>query len=702
MCMMSPQSHSLNFARLFVSNRILSKSFLFSLLFCTGAAHGANIPTTTHSSAAKTSVRHFRSLNQSAVTLHTIAAPTNVTVHGVWLQGISTDILTWDAVPGAVSYNVYYTTNYDQILSGVLGTTCSVPANPWHTGRYTITAIAVNGQESIPSAPVNSLGAMNPATPPNKPVSYPNGAPKIVYSQVQWNLGLPKVQVSWQARSGADYFKIYRDSKLIATGITPLTFLDIKVNPGETHIYAVSEVSIGWPSVVQETTRTKSSPVAIPLAQLLITTSPTVQITDIVPNDDGAKIFFTAVPGAVDYRAYKVSHPGTVKYSAGGLSIEMNGLDPVAGDDILVEAVDKLGPFQTLDGMFSPGMLQLDGSLITAINGQGDPSNVPNLIAVSNVIHPVPVPFSLSGDQVFLDNFRNEQPLVDTPYAQIDPVITGGPNSTKKVTEGQNDKWIMRTYDAQPGKSHLFFMGSHFMDTLYDYAHVLRAKTAVTPKSNPVIAPGQVLHITYEVDPHLSFRRLVGVIIARADDHLVFPTFSGGPTSSGFCFDWQVHPGYHEAFVYNNFHTFDVGRDANLTNPAQPSRWVATNNTYSGGLNGNLDSLDYRHKFDLYISTTRYAAFEEGRLVRQADLTKIVNPTTLLTEDQTLSWMNQTPLTVNFYHYMYHSDADHGDLMSGVILPYPFYWLNYRPYGDERHWDNMGFEVLNSFPTTLK
>ncbi len=26
------------------------------------------------------------------------------------------------------------------------------------------------------------------------------------------------------------------------------------------------------------------------------------------------------------------------------------------------------------------------------------------------------------------------------------------------------------------------------------------------------------------------------------------------------------------------------------------------------------------------------------------------------------------------------------------------YWINFRPFADERHWDNMGFEVLTSFP----
>ena len=44
--------------------------------------------------------------------------------------------------------------------------------------------------------------------------------------------------------------------------------------------------------------------------------------------------------------------------------------------------MDKLGPFQTMDGMAGPGAMQMDGMHV-AINGQGDPSDVPNVLAAS-------------------------------------------------------------------------------------------------------------------------------------------------------------------------------------------------------------------------------------------------------------------------------------------------------------------------------
>ncbi len=668
---------------------------------CSHSASAAILLAGKASSSHKSASVRFRSTSGSPVPIDSIIAPANVAVQGAWMLGSSTDKLSWNPVQGAVSYNVYFTTNYDAILTGVIGTSCSVPANAWHNSRYTVTAVNAIGQESIPSTPVNSLGAFDPAVLLTKPVLPPQGAPKIVDTVVEWNLGLPRIRLNWQARNGFDYFNIYRDSVLLATGITPLAYIDTKVKPGETHTYAVSEVSIGWLTLIQETIKTASAPVVIPGAQPQFPSNLKVIITDVAPNDDSAKIYFNAVPGALDYRAYKVSNPAAVKYSGGALSIEMSNLDPVAGDDVIVEAVDKLGPFQTMDGMNAPGIMQLNGVVNSVANGQGDPTNVPNVVAASDIFHANTLPMTMNGTQSFLDNFRNEQPLIDIPYDQIDPIITGGPKSKKLVTESQNNKWIIRTYDAHPGKSHLFFASAHFMDTLYDYNHVLRGKTIVIPKSNPVLTSGRVLHVTFEVDAHLSKRRLLGLIISRADDHLVMPTVGGSPTKSGNSFDWQIHPDYHQAETFIDRKEAIVGADIHSERPGQSIRWQLINKTFTGGLNGNMDSLDNRHKFDLYLSSTRYLILEEGSVMKDVNLTQILNPKTHLTDNDTLAWMNNTPLEINFYHSLYHSDADRDDILSGEYFPFPYYWFNNRPYGDERHWDNMGFEVLNTFPASF-
>ena len=80
------------------------------------------------------------------------------------------------------------------------------------------------------------------------------------------------------------------------------------------------------------------------------------------------------------------------------------------------------------------------------------------------------------------------------------------------------------------------------------------------------------------------------------------------------------------------------------------------------------------------------------------DLTRATNGEAKTSSDQTMDWLGKGPVAINFYHYIYHSGADRTEIMNGFIAPYPTYWINYRPYSDERHWDNMGFEVVDNLP----
>jgi hypothetical protein len=123
--------------------------------------------------------------------------------------------------------------------------------------------------------------------------------------------------------------------------------------------------------------------------------------------------------------------------------------------------------------------------------------------------------------------------------------------------------------------------------------------------------------------------------------------------------------------------------------------------------------LDDRSRFDFFLSQTHATLFVDGRLIVQSDIPAGSFP-----------WAN-VPLKAYFSHYLYHSDADlvelEGFQVNGANLCYTenSYWFNdpvngtapsqticntsYPPgYGfahsDERHWDNMGFEVLPAFP----
>ena len=55
---------------------------------------------------------------------------------------------------------------------------------------------------------------------------------------------------------------------------------------------------------------------------------------------------------------------------------------------------------------------------------------------------------------------------------------------------------------------------------------------------------------------------------------------------------------------------------------------------------------------------------------------------------------------VYFVHQINHTDLDRQELIQWA--PSESYWINNRPFADERHWDNMGFEVVNDFSSTFR
>ena len=119
-----------------------------------------------------------------------------------------------------------------------------------------------------------------------------------------------------------------------------------------------------------------------------------------------------------------------------------------------------------MDGAMGPGAMNMDGMLNVSINGQGDPANIPNVLARSAVFHVTPQAETLSGEQAFFDTFRNEQPLVQNTTPN--PAIVAANPGDGNFGEYQNDKWTIRNYQGDLQTSRVFFMGSHFMDTLYD------------------------------------------------------------------------------------------------------------------------------------------------------------------------------------------------------------------------------------------
>ena len=434
--------------------------------------------------------------------------------------------------------------------------------------------------------------------------------------------------------------------------------------------------TLGGATRAQKTSATP--PIAVPV---VYTSVPT--ITSIVANDDSALVSFTPVRGAIDYRAYTVYqdgsmiHPARIKYSGGDLSIEVNGVNPTLGSDIVVEAVDALGPFQDMDPANMPLMDMI-------INGQGAPANVPNVMIVngipsrSAITHLTPVPFTLSGTQVFFDNFRGEQPLVAVPADQL-PAECVKANTLSGRTlyqELQNDKWSIRLFDHDANHTKVFFMSNHFMDILYDYNGTVRAKMLMITRSFPTLATGDALHVTWEVDAHESLNRTLGCMVLPASCQVNMSPGTDLPTTHGPSMDCQIIASL-AGFLLGDGKSQSRG----LPGPSI-ARWHGIGRSFGGGLNGSDQDLDKRHKFDLYLSSTSVRLLEQGQQIRAATFTPA------------LTWLEGHPLQIGWYHYLYHSAADRVYLLRGELSPRPSYWLDRRPNSDERHWDNVGFEVI--------
>jgi len=640
-----------------------------------------------------------------------LTPPVNLHVRGVWGTAI-TDALAWTPVPNAASYSVYQSDV--PIAQGLTVPAFTVPADViWQGGLFTVTATDAAGVESLPSAPVGYRDCQDPAAPPAWAQGTPD-TPDTLAAAPDWNAGRPRVVLSWHGRRTANSYSVYRDGAKVASDVWRAYYIDADVQPGATHTYAVAGDNTDCPTVIEGV-------LSAPVSATALTSAPAalgvkVQVTKVVADDDSAVVFFTPLPGVVDYRIHlagdssKVKYAGTITQEARAglvprtpIAIEWNGIDPAHGADLVVEAVDKLGPFQRMDGATGDGMagMTMGTTAGEAINGQGDPSDVPAVLAASDAFHVDCKPVALTGAQAFFDNFRGSRPFVQQPNpAPVDGgQYYGDPRDYAAFTNG---KWEVRQYGADLVHSKFFVMGDHFMDTTYDGGgpgspngpHNNDASLVMMPRATADLSGGKVLHVTFEVDAHFDSRRWCELMIGAPGDTLIDPAkfddFGRKPTVSGNLLRWQIGAEAHKLQLFSG----------DGSTPGVDLMQCVTgddNNAISRVMwdhvgpfaNGTTQDLDKRHRFDLYLSKTHYRIQEttpDGlyNVVRERDFPQGVS----LPFDK---------CQVYFLHQVYHTFNDRSELMEWY--PYDSYWYNQRPFSDERHWDGMGFEVLDAFPT---
>ena len=438
--------------------------------------------------------------------------------------------------------------------------------------------------------------------------------------------------------------------------------------------------------------------------------------------------------------------------------IEWNSLGDGGPHTLVVEAVDQLGPvpqsnlytgLENLPILGAPlpgGMLgsnkapTLDGKVST--NGQGPFANRPQVIARSQpfVVQArqdlKAIPSRPSTTQAFFDSFENAENATITLTARQDSDKDSFGNlgsKTYSMNAGTPKEWTLEYRQADNINSMPFIASDHFMDMLFDGAtpftsaptHTIYGSMSMTPRPTLDISGGKALHLTMEVDAHQSFRRWLAFDIAPAADPLqgwdpgvlainrsdqgVFVEIKDG----GCTLDIFTGP----KSAADRTPTGTAGGPAHGARLwGQPGLVGGAPITCGGGemynptaFSKNGFGLDDRNRFDFFLTQDHAALFEDGRLVIQSDIPA-----------GTFPWAN-VPLKAYYSHYLYHSDADIVDLKTfkdngaGLCYPLNAYWFNDPllgtaassnvcnasypagygfPFSDERHWDNMGFEVL--------
>jgi hypothetical protein len=435
-------------------------------------------------------------------------------------------------------------------------------------------------------------------------------------------------------------------------------------------------------------------------------------------------------------------------------SIDWNSIGDGQPHTLVVEAVSQLGPISK-SGLYTglqntpmvPGSMiggnkgpTLDGK--TSTNGQGPFTNVPVVIAMSQPfivqanLGLKAIPSKGTATQTFYDTFENaENSTIRQTYRSDSGTDAFGTLGVMKYTmnAGTAKAWEIEYRAADNLDSMPFVSSDHFMDMLFDGAtpntsaptHTIYSSMSMTPTQTANMSGGKMLHLTMEVDSHQSFRRWLAFNISPASD----PIQSWNPNGHGVNnTDQAVFLEFRDGTCTLDIYTGPKsGSDPSPTGTAGGGDHGARLWGQAGGTGGapimcnwdqmfvrrNLSKnglgLDDKSRFDFFISQTHAALFQDGQLIVQSDIPA-----------GTFPWAN-VPLRAYYTHYLYHTDTDIFELQnsetSGQKMCFPLnsYWFNDPvkgtaagdticdtayppgygfPYSDERHWDNMGFEVL--------
>jgi len=447
-------------------------------------------------------------------------------------------------------------------------------------------------------------------------------------------------------------------------------------------------------------------------------------VRSVASGTSSVKVGFDAVPNAADYRIYDASDPTHMKYAGLVLppsrrtplvpnqQIEWNGLVAGRRATLVVEAVDRLGPFPATGvAAFSPPLAAGCGLAASAVrapatlgplesetfvpggdtgpassgavvsNGRGCPSNVPAVIARSApftvLATALPaLPSNSAASQVFFDGFAPEEAQTLNRIVAGDPIA-----GTETFTLGRPPvSWTLLVDNADVATTSAFIGGGQLNDVLFDQpaarvnpaARAARASLALVPNATADFSNGRILHATFEVDSHLSSRRTISFDLAPATDPLSSPLSSATPNRSASALFFEIQGGPGSPLLLDELAGLHGGA------PVVQHVLGAPGSALHESLRSGPDlGLDDRERWDFFVSQSHFAIFENGVRVSEYDL-----PAALP--------FSQAKLY--FAHSLDHSAAELASLKSGA--PWESFWIDNAPFSDERHWNDVGFEVL--------
>lgn len=405
--------------------------------------------------------------------------------------------------------------------------------------------------------------------------------------------------------------------------------------------------------------------------------------------------------------------------------IQWNMLDDGQPHTLVVQAVNQIGPVPSSNlydandnPLFPPGAFlgsnegpTADGN--TSINGQGSYTSTPQVIAQSAPFVAQAnkalqaLPSSPDAVQTFFDTFDNSEAATIHQVGSLD-ARTGA--MTYTLNGGTSKAWDIIYQGADTDHSAPFIMDGHFMDVLFDgptpsaipagycqkygvCPHTQYTNMALSPHTTADLSGGKLLHLTMEVDSEFDqTHRWLAWQLAPATDPITnfkddnYVTSGNQPSAN------TLPPNHSDQALWLQLFPSDC--DAMLfdgptspSNPAPRANQFIPFNGASGHSplcyhtehwGGNGVGLDNRIRWDLFLTTHHLAVFVDGQLMIQSDIPSGGLP------------FNQAK--VYFTHYVYSTSAEPQRLASQQ--PWDSFWINNMTHSDERHWDNMGFEVL--------